>query len=199
MQQQPPPLPPPSSYELFCQGHLLRLQHCLDDFWERQRREAADVVITDLPLARIMKIIKADEDVNHVASEALVVFAHACRLFVLELTLRSWAYSQEMNRRMLRMNDVAVAIARHGSFDFLLDIVPMQRPTLAPPSLPLPPIPPSPLPVTPRPLPLSPAAVAAVAAVSTAADQVSVDLLYPEDVFLQQPNQGSWPEFQQPH
>ncbi|CAA6664248.1 unnamed protein product [Spirodela intermedia] len=178
MQQQPPPLPPPSSYELFCQGHLLRLQHCLDDFWERQRREAADVVITDLPLARIMKIIKADEDVNHVASEALVVFAHACRLFVLE------------------MNDVAVAITRHGSFDFLLDIVPIQRPTLAPPSLPLPPIPPSPLPVTPPPLPLSPAAVAAV---STAADQVSVDLLYPEDVFLQQPNQGSWPEFQQPH
>jgi len=44
----------------------------------------------DLPLARIKRIMKSDEDVRMISAEAPVLFAKACEIFILELTLRSW-------------------------------------------------------------------------------------------------------------
>ena len=42
----------------------------------------------DLPLARIKRIMKSDEDVRMISAEAPVLFAKACEIFILELTLR---------------------------------------------------------------------------------------------------------------
>jgi len=42
----------------------------------------------DLPLARIKRIMKCDEDVRMISAEAPVLFAKACEMFILELTLR---------------------------------------------------------------------------------------------------------------
>merc|ERR1712224_999173 len=53
-----------------------------------------------LPLARIKKIMKSDEDVRMIAAEAPVLFAKACEMFILELTLRSWIHSEENKRRL---------------------------------------------------------------------------------------------------
>jgi nuclear transcription factor Y gamma len=78
----------------------------------------------NLPLARIKRIMKADEDVRMIAGEAPAVFAKACEMFILELTLRAWFHAQEKKRRTLQMNDVAAAVARTDIFDFLLDIMP---------------------------------------------------------------------------
>ena len=77
-----------------------------------------------LPLARIKKIMKADEDVRMISAEAPVVFAKACEMFILELTLRSWIHTEENKRRTLQKNDIAAAITRTDIFDFLVDIVP---------------------------------------------------------------------------
>jgi nuclear transcription factor Y, gamma len=77
-----------------------------------------------LPLARIKKIMKADEDVRMISAEAPVVFAKACELFILELTLRAWIHTEENKRRTLQKNDIAAAITRTDIFDFLVDIVP---------------------------------------------------------------------------
>jgi len=77
-----------------------------------------------LPLARIKKIMKADEDVRMISAEAPVVFAKACEIFILELTLRSWINTEENKRRTLQKNDIAAAITRTDIFDFLVDIVP---------------------------------------------------------------------------
>ncbi|KAG8049855.1 hypothetical protein GUJ93_ZPchr0009g1926 [Zizania palustris] len=78
----------------------------------------------NLPLARIKKIMKADEDVRMIAAEAPVVFARACEMFILELTHRGWAHAEENKRRTLQKSDIAAAIARTEVFDFLVDIVP---------------------------------------------------------------------------
>lgn len=59
-----------------------------------------------------------------ISSEAPVVFAKACEMFVLELTLRSWIHSEENKRRTLQRNDIAAAITKTDIFDFLVDIVP---------------------------------------------------------------------------
>ncbi|KAI5055618.1 hypothetical protein GOP47_0029139 [Adiantum capillus-veneris] len=103
--------------------HMQQLQH----FWATQRQEIEQV--TDfknhqLPLARIKKIMKADEDVKMISAEAPVLFAKACEMFTLELTLRSWMHAEENKRRTLQRNDIAAAITRTDIFDFLVDIVP---------------------------------------------------------------------------
>ncbi|URD94151.1 Histone-like transcription factor (CBF/NF-Y) and archaeal histone [Musa troglodytarum] len=105
-------------------------QQQLQLFWADQYREieqTTDFKNHSLPLARIKKIMKADEDVRMIAAEAPVVFARACEMFILELTHRSWAHAEENKRRTLQKNDIAAAISRTDVFDFLIDIVPREE------------------------------------------------------------------------
>lgn len=62
-----------------------------------------------------------------ISAEAPIVFAKACEIFILELTLRAWMQTDECKRRTLQRNDVAVAITRSDIFDFLIDIVPREE------------------------------------------------------------------------
>ncbi|KAI3825720.1 hypothetical protein L1987_07305 [Smallanthus sonchifolius] len=121
---QPSPFPPP--YQ-----HLLQQQHQqLQMFWNYQRQEIEqvnDFKNHQLPLARIKKIMKADEDVRMISAEAPILFAKACELFILELTIRSWLHAEENKRRTLQKNDIAAAITRTDIFDFLVDIVPREE------------------------------------------------------------------------
>ncbi|KAK7243818.1 hypothetical protein RIF29_38630 [Crotalaria pallida] len=102
-------------------------QQQLQMFWASQMQEIEqtfDFKNHTLPLARIKKIMKADEDVRMISAEAPVIFAKACEMFILELTLRSWIHTEENKRRTLQKNDIAAAIARNDVFDFLVDIIP---------------------------------------------------------------------------
>nr|ACG36142.1 nuclear transcription factor Y subunit C-2 [Zea mays] len=102
-------------------------QQQLHQFWVERMTEieaTADFRNHNLPLARIKKIMKADEDVRMISAEAPVVFAKACEIFILELTLRSWMHTEENKRRTLQKNDIAAAITRTDIYDFLVDIVP---------------------------------------------------------------------------
>jgi len=99
----------------------------LQQFWNQQMQEMEqvnDFKTHQLPLARIKKIMKSDEDVKMIAAEAPVLFSKACEMFILELTLRSWIHTEENKRRTLQRNDIAGAITRGDIFDFLVDIVP---------------------------------------------------------------------------
>ncbi|KAM7475750.1 hypothetical protein LguiB_022993 [Lonicera macranthoides] len=120
---QPSPFPPQPPYH-----HLLQQQQQqLQMFWTYQRQEidqVNDFKNHQLPLARIKKIMKADEDVRMISAEAPILFAKACELFILELTIRSWLHAEENKRRTLQKNDIAAAITRTDIFDFLVDIVP---------------------------------------------------------------------------
>ncbi|KAK4753347.1 hypothetical protein SAY87_022145 [Trapa incisa] len=102
-------------------------QQQLQMFWAGQMQEieqTMDFKNHSLPLARIKKIMKADEDVRMISAEAPVVFAKACEMFILELTHRSWTHTEENKRRTLQKNDIAAAISRTDVFDFLVDIIP---------------------------------------------------------------------------
>lgn len=102
-------------------------QQQLQMFWVNQMQEieqTIDFKNHSLPLARIKKIMKADEDVRMISAEAPVIFAKACEMFILELTLRSWIHTEENKRRTLQKNDIAAAISRNDVFDFLVDIIP---------------------------------------------------------------------------
>src|SRR4051794_37853485 len=63
-----------------------------------------------------------------ISAEAPIIFAKACEIFILELTLRAWVQTEENKRRTLQRSDVAAAIAKNDTFDFLIDIVPRDDP-----------------------------------------------------------------------
>ncbi|MEQ2235852.1 hypothetical protein ILYODFUR_006437 [Ilyodon furcidens] len=111
-------------------------QQTLQSFWPRVMEEIRNLTIKDfrvqeLPLARIKKIMKLDEDVKMISAEAPVLFAKAAQIFITELTLRAWIHTEDNKRRTLQRNDIAMAITKFDQFDFLIDIVP--RDDLKPP------------------------------------------------------------------
>ena len=80
----------------------------------------------DLPLARIKKIMKSDDEVRMISAEVPILFSKACELFILDLTMRAWAHTADTNRRTLQRSDVADAIMEGEGMDFLVDIVPRE-------------------------------------------------------------------------
>ena len=122
------PMAPPPGDAKFAQ---------LMTFWQSQLHEIQalgpeDLKNHQLPLARIKKIMKSDEDVRMISAEAPVLFSRACEMFILELTLRAWFQSEENKRRTLQRSDIAAAITGTDVFDFLVDIVPREEPREAP-------------------------------------------------------------------
>ncbi|CAN1193159.1 Nuclear transcription factor Y subunit C-9 [Linum perenne] len=121
--------PTQQAYQHIHHQQQQQLQQQLQSFWTNQYQEinqTTDFKNHSLPLARIKKIMKADEDVRMISAEAPVIFARACEMFILELTLRSWNHTEENKRRTLQKNDIAAAITRTDIFDFLVDIVPRE-------------------------------------------------------------------------
>jgi len=114
-QQQPPP---PTEAQIM-----------LRDLWQKQMQDIKNqnqnsFKVQELPLARIKKIMKMEEEVVMISAEAPMLFAKAAQLFINELTLRSWIHTEENKRRTLQRQDIATAISKFDQFDFLIDIVP---------------------------------------------------------------------------
>uniref|UniRef100_A0A8C4N151 Nuclear transcription factor Y subunit gamma n=1 Tax=Eptatretus burgeri TaxID=7764 RepID=A0A8C4N151_EPTBU len=101
----------------------------LQNFWPQALGEIRNMTlyefkVQELPLARIKKIMKMDEDVKMISAEAPVLFAKAAQIFIRELSLRAWIHTEDNKRRTLQRNDIAMAISKFDQFDFLIDIVP---------------------------------------------------------------------------
>ncbi|XP_058734309.1 uncharacterized protein LOC131606040 [Vicia villosa] len=102
-------------------------QQQLKVFWENQMQEIVQTNCFSkhsFPPTHIKRIMKMDEDVQLVSANAPVLFAKACEMFLLDVTLRSWFHAKENKRSKLQKNDIAAAIENIAAFDFLLDIIP---------------------------------------------------------------------------
>lgn len=124
-----PQAPAPSSSS---PQFLATLNGSLTSFWKEQLHTVQQLgqqteqdfkTHNDLPLARIKRIMKSDEDVRMISAEAPVLFAKACELFILDLSIRSWNYSQLHKRRTLQKEDIREAIQKTDVLDFLVDVV----------------------------------------------------------------------------
>uniref|UniRef100_A0A7R9ZTN1 Transcription factor CBF/NF-Y/archaeal histone domain-containing protein n=1 Tax=Craspedostauros australis TaxID=1486917 RepID=A0A7R9ZTN1_9STRA len=124
-----PQAPAPSSNS---PQFLAQLNSSLLTFWREQlqvvqcytdQTEQDFKTHNDLPLARIKRIMKSDEDVRMISAEAPVLFAKACELFILDLSIRAWNYSQLHKRRTLQKEDIREAIEKTDVFDFLVDVI----------------------------------------------------------------------------
>ncbi|KAJ1950115.1 CCAAT- binding transcription factor component [Dispira parvispora] len=122
---------PPSAAQSHSVGLAPHQQQVLQTFWANQMAEIqhgkCDFKLHQLPLARIKKVMKTDEDVKMISAEAPILFAKSCEIMILELTLRAWMHAEENKRRTLQRSDIATAITKTDMFDFLIDIVPREE------------------------------------------------------------------------
>ncbi|KAI5180651.1 nuclear transcription factor Y, gamma [Nematocida sp. AWRm80] len=77
-----------------------------------------------LPLARIKRLMKVEQEVSKVASEVPLLFSKVTEIFIEELTLRAWQYTEEGKRRILQRSDICAAIKSSDVFDFLIYLMP---------------------------------------------------------------------------
>ncbi|ORM42328.1 Nuclear transcription factor Y subunit C-3 [Babesia sp. Xinjiang] len=77
---------------------------------------------TNLPIARIKKIMKEGEHPGMIAADAPVLLAKACEMLIKDLTLQSWDCTLTTRRCTLQRQDVAAAIFKNSIYNFMLDI-----------------------------------------------------------------------------
>lgn len=59
-----------------------------------------------------------------ISAEAPILFAKACEMFITEITIKGYLNAEKSERKTLQRKDVAVAIARTETYDFLIDTIP---------------------------------------------------------------------------
>ena len=90
--------------------------HCLDDKKDFKKHN-------DLPIARIKRIMKSDQDVRMISAETPVIFARACEMFIMDITIRSTPYAEYDNDKMvLTKKSILDTIKNTDIFDFLMEI-----------------------------------------------------------------------------
>ncbi|CAI2377365.1 unnamed protein product [Moneuplotes crassus] len=118
------------SNNMLYQEHLNQLDTIFVDIQEKIEtldKTPETFKFQKLPLARVKKIMKADEDVKMISAEAPVLFAKACEMFIIELTHRSYFHTVENKRKTLQRSDIAQTIASTDIYDFLQDIIPKEE------------------------------------------------------------------------
>lgn len=113
------------------QGLVGKYKNLMMQYWQDTinaiERDEHDFKNHQLPLARIKKVMKTDEEVKMISAEAPILFAKGCDIFITELTMRAWIHAEENKRRTLQKSDIAAALQKSDMFDFLIDIVPREE------------------------------------------------------------------------
>jgi Dr1-associated corepressor len=79
-------------------------------------------VRTKFPVARIKRIMQADEDIGKVAQATPTAAAKALELFLASLTIRSASVARNNNSKRITVNHLKSVISENVAFDFLSDI-----------------------------------------------------------------------------
>ncbi|KAF2709094.1 hypothetical protein K504DRAFT_433941 [Pleomassaria siparia CBS 279.74] len=79
-----------------------------------------------LPLARVQKIINADQERLHTSKNAAFAIALATEMFIQHLatTTHNVVKTERKPRRNIQYRDVATAVAKTDNLEFLVDVVP---------------------------------------------------------------------------
>ncbi|KAI0978391.1 hypothetical protein GJ496_008976 [Pomphorhynchus laevis] len=121
-----------SLHEQSISQHNVQTESLVKGFWNNVNRKMSNLTTDDfrccdLPLARIKKIMKLDENVKMISAEAPIMLSKAADLFIQELTLRAWHHTINGKRRTLQRSDICTAAAQNEQFDFLIDILPREE------------------------------------------------------------------------
>jgi Dr1-associated corepressor len=77
---------------------------------------------TKFPVARIKRIMQADEDIGKVAQATPTAAAKALELFMTSLVIKSASAARSSSSKRITVNHLKAAIAEDKNFDFLNDL-----------------------------------------------------------------------------
>ncbi|KAF2836875.1 histone-fold-containing protein [Patellaria atrata CBS 101060] len=80
-------------------------------------------VRTKFPVARIKRIMQADDDVGKVAQVTPVAVSKALELFMISLVTKAAAEAKSKNQKRVSAAHLKAAVMKDDQFDFLRDIV----------------------------------------------------------------------------
>ncbi|KAF9142568.1 hypothetical protein BG015_000750 [Linnemannia schmuckeri] len=80
--------------------------------------------VTQLPVARVKRIIKEDKDVQMVSNDAVFLISLATELFLESFTAKAFNLAKIEKRKTVSYKDLATAVTQHDSLEFLQDVIP---------------------------------------------------------------------------
>lgn len=101
-----------------------RVAHFWKNAFQRISNSRFQAKSLSLPLARIKRLMKVEENVKMVASEVPILFSLVAEVFIEELTLRAWMSTEDGKRKILQIGDISFAARTSPMYDFLVHIVP---------------------------------------------------------------------------
>ncbi|KAF9208637.1 hypothetical protein BGZ49_008205 [Haplosporangium sp. Z 27] len=87
--------------------------------------------VSQLPAARVKRIIKEDKDVQMVSNDAVFLISMATELFLESFTTKAFNLAKIEKRKTVSYKDLATAVTQHDSLEFLQDVVPKTMPLSA--------------------------------------------------------------------
>ncbi|KAI8851114.1 histone-fold-containing protein [Chytridium lagenaria] len=91
---------------------------------------ASTAKLLTFPMSRVKTVMKEDEDVNMVATDAVVLMSMVTQLFLEKLTKDAWYYADSANRKTIAYKDVVSAVQHREELEFLEDVMlPLPAPT----------------------------------------------------------------------
>ncbi|GJS75258.1 chromatin accessibility complex protein 1 [Tanacetum coccineum] len=92
-------------------------------------QEEQETTNSTFPTGRIKRIMKLDNEINKINSEALFLISNSTELFVKFLAEKSSQVAIEKKRKTIKLEHIRVAVKRHQpTADFLLDSLPVPAP-----------------------------------------------------------------------
>ncbi|KAF9582683.1 hypothetical protein BGW38_010894 [Lunasporangiospora selenospora] len=86
---------------------------------------------TQLPVARIKRIVKEDADVSMVSNDAVFLISMATELFLASFANKAYNIAKLEKRKAVSYKDLATAVSRYEWLEFLQDVVPRTMPLSA--------------------------------------------------------------------
>lgn len=85
-----------------------------------------EIIQPTFPSGRVKRIMKLDNEINKINSEALFLVSCSLDLFIQSLAEKSAIVAIEKKRKTVRLEHLRIAVKRHQpTNDFLLDSLPM--------------------------------------------------------------------------
>lgn len=112
-------------------GYEGGLEVALKAYWTQENLKinrlspySDDMFHYEMPLARIKKIMRFDEQVVMIGAAAPILLSKACELFLGDIATRAWHHTSQSRRRTVKFSDITAALPKTDVFDFLIDIIP---------------------------------------------------------------------------
>ena len=103
---------------------MLKVTYFTDFIYDLERNQSRSKKFLIVAFCPIPIFFRLNQLIHHPSKmiSAPVLFAKACEIFILEMTLRAWGAAEKSKRHTLQKEDIEAAIKNTEIFDFLVGL-----------------------------------------------------------------------------